>query len=155
MAEFKLLIKYPSLTPYMFAFVEMKPSTLSGMMDVAKRDCSFRDETDLILNYYQPLHDNFGISSNSISSIIKKAEKKARQNQLLNEIDKRLGRDGKVKFPSFLVELIHYLIYWPIFAVYLVFEIPKVIVTRLTRYPKLLFAAMLLLLNLILPQQPI
>ena len=152
MAESKLLIKYPSLTPYMFAFVEMKPSTLSGMMDVAKRDCSFRDETDLILNYYQPLHDNFGISSNSISSIIKKAEKKARQNQLLNEIDKRLGRDGKVKFPSFLVELIHWLIYWPIFAVYLVFEIPKVIVTRLTRYPKLLFAAMLLLLNLILPK---
>ncbi|MBD5528573.1 MAG: hypothetical protein HDR02_09230, partial [Lachnospiraceae bacterium] len=30
--EFKLLLKYPDLTPYMFAFVEMKPATIEGIV---------------------------------------------------------------------------------------------------------------------------
>lgn len=131
--EFKLLIQYSNLTPYMFAFVEMKPDTLNGIFDIANRDYSFRDRDDFILNYYNPVHDNFGISNNGISSILKKAEKKAKSNKVLNKIDEKLGRKKDRKIP-FEMELIHWLVYWPFFAVYLIFEIFKGIFTQLHRF---------------------
>ena len=130
--EFKLLLQYPNLTPYMFAFVEMRPDTLDGIFDVANRDYAFRDKDDFILNYYKPVHDNFGISNNGINSILKKAEKKAKTNKVLNKIDEKLGRKKDRKI-SLGMELIHWLVYWPIFAVYLVFEIFKGIFTQLHR----------------------
>ncbi len=129
--KFMLLLKYPSLTPYMFSFVEMKPDTMKEMVRVANREYSFRDDADFILNYYKPVHDNFGISDSSISSLLRKAEKKARQNKVLNGIDEKLGRDRSRRRLSVGAELIHFLAYWPVFAVYLVFEIAKVIFTRL------------------------
>ena len=130
--EFKLLIQYPSLTPYMFAFVEMRPDTLDGIFDVANRNYNFRDKDDFILNYYKPVHSNFGISNNGINSILKKAEKKAKTNKVLNKIDEKLGRKKDRKIPLGM-ELIHWLAYWPIFTVYLIFEIFKGIFTQLHR----------------------
>lgn len=150
-AEFKLLLKYPNLTPYMFAFVEMKPATIKGMMEVANRSYAFRDETDFILNYYQPVHDNFGINSGGISSVIHKAEKKAKQNKVLNQIDEKLGRKKKRKV-SIGAEIIHWLVYWPIFAVYFVFEAVKAIFTRLDKLAILIFIAVFVLSNWLFPK---
>lgn len=130
LSEFKLLIKYPNLTPYMYSFVEMKANTLKGIINIANKDYVFRDDTDFILNYYNPVHDNFGISSSGISSLIKKAEKKAKSNKVLNDIDEKLGRKKKRKV-SIGAEILHWLVYWPIFLVYFVFEVFKVIFTRL------------------------
>ena len=129
--EFKLLLKYPNLTPYMFAFVEMKPVTLERITDVAKKEYSFRDGTDFILNYYKPLYDNFGIGNGGIAAILKSAEKKARQNKVLNEIDEKLGRNKKKRTIPIGAEIVHWLVYWPIFAVYFVFEVAKVVFTKL------------------------
>lgn len=132
--EFKLLLKYPNLTPYMFAFVEMKPSTVKGLVNVAHKDYSFRDDTDFILNYYKPIHDNFGISDSGIGAILRKAEKKAKQNKILNDIDEKLGRNKNKRKIPIGAEIIHWLIYWPIFAVYFVFEVSKAIFTELYRF---------------------
>lgn len=149
--EFKLLLKYPALTPYMFSFVKMKKNTLKGIIRVANRDYVFRDETDFILNYYQPIHDNFGISNDGIDSIIRKAEKKAKQNKVLNEIDEKLGRKKKRKL-SVGAEIIHWLVYWPIFAVYFVFEAAKTIFTRLNKLIIPIFIAVFCLSNWLFPK---
>lgn len=129
--QVKLLLKYPNLTPYMFSFVEMKPSTVKGMVGVANRDYSFRDEADFILNYYKPIHDNFGISDRGIGAILRKAEKKAVQNKVLNEIDKKLGINKNKRTIPLGAEILHWLVYWPIFVLYFVFEVAKVIFTKL------------------------
>lgn len=149
--EFKLLIKYPNLTPYMYAFVEMKPGTLKGIVNVAKREYSFRDDTDFILNYYNPVHDNFGITNSGISSIIRKAEKKAKQNKVLNDIDEKLGRKKK-RNVSIGAEVIHWMVYWPIFLVYLVFETFKAIFTELHKFTYPIFAIVVVALNWLLPK---
>jgi len=150
--EFKLLLKYPNLTPYMFSFVEMKPSTVKGMVDVANRDYVFRDDTDFILNYYKPIHDNFGISDSGISAILRKAEKKAKQNKVLNDIDEKLGRNKNKRKISIGAEIIHWLVYWPIFAVYFVFEVAKAIFTELHRFAIPVFIILFGLESWLLPK---
>lgn len=151
--EFKLLMKYPNLTPYMFSFVEMKPSTMKGMIYVAKRDYTFRDDTDFILNYYEPVHDNFGISDSGINSLLRKAEKKAKQNKVLNHIDEKLGRKKNKRKNAIEVEIIHWLLYWPIFMVYFVFEIAKTIFTKLHRLAIPVFVIIFILESWLLPKQ--
>ncbi len=154
MQEFKLLLKYPNLTPYMFAFVEMKPNTLRAMVEVAKRDYSFRNETDFYLNYYGKLYDNFGIINTGIGNIIKEAEKRAKQSAVLDKIDERLGRTRNGKLPL-LALIIHWLVYWPVFAVYIVIEIAKIIFNNLGRLVIPISALILILENFILPDSSI
>lgn len=129
--EFKLLLKYPTLTPYMYAFSEMKKSTMNGMVDIAQREYEFRDEPDFVLNYYEPVSDNFGISNNGIGSILKNAKKKAKRNELLRNIDEKLGRTGPRL--GLLASIIHYLVYLPIYVVYIIFEIIRVLFTNFDR----------------------
>ncbi|MCM1535462.1 MAG: SH3 domain-containing protein [Clostridium sp.] len=129
--ELKLLLKYPNLTPYMFSFVEMRPNTVKGIVDVAKKEYPFRDETDFLLNYYKPIHSNFGISDGGITAILRKAEKKAAQNKVLNNIDEKLGRNKSKRRVSIGAEIIHWLVYWPIFVLYFIYEVVKVIFTNL------------------------
>ena len=150
--EFKLLLKYPNLTPYMFSFVEMKPSTVKGIVDVANRDYVFRDDADFILNYYKPIHDNFGISDSGIGAILRKAEKKAKQNKVLNDIDEKLGRNKNKRKISIGAEIIHWLVYWPIFAVYFVFEVAKAIFTELHRFAIPVFIILFGLESWLLPE---
>ncbi len=123
--EFKLLVHYPNLTPYMYSFTEMKPDTLKGIIKVANREYVFRDDADFIVNYYNPVHDNFGITNNGIRSIIKKAEKKAKANKVLDKIDEKIGRQQLSKLP-FVANLLHGMAYWPIFLIFIVLEIFKV-----------------------------
>ena len=148
--ETKLLIRYPDLTPYMYSFTEMKPGTLKGIISIARREHAFRDETDFILNYYNPVHDNFGITNVGIGNIIKKAEKKAKQNQIFNNIDEKLGRKKRV-LPVW-AEVIHWLVYWPIFLVYLVFEVFKAIFMVLPKLTIPVFVLAFIGENRILPK---
>lgn len=150
--EFKLLLKYPNLTPYMFSFVEMKPSTIKGIMEIAKRDYAFRDETDFILNYYQPVHDNFNINNSKIESIVRKAQKKAKQNEVLNKIDEKLGRNKEKRAVPLGAEVIHWLVYWPIFAAYFIFEVAKTVFTKLYSLAIPSFFAFLIFFNWLFPK---
>lgn len=151
MPEFKLLLKYPALTPYMYAFVDMKPATVKGMMDVANREYRFRDETDFILNYYEPVHDNFGISDGGISAIIRKADKKAKQNKVTNNIDEKLEKNKKNRVPAGAM-LLHWLAYFPIFAVYFIFEVSKAVFTKLHYFTGPIFVALFCLENWMFPK---
>ncbi len=149
--QFKLLLKFPKLTPYMFSFTEMKPGTIKGMVQLANRDYSFRDDSDFILNYFNLIYKNFGIRESGISSLIKKAEKKAERNIILNKIDEKLGiHKNAQKIPK-VRELIHWLVYWPVFAVYFVFEVSKAIFTELHRFVIPTFVLMFLGENWLLP----
>ncbi len=150
---FKILLKYPNLTPYMFSFIEMKPSTVKGIVNVAKRDYAFRDDTDFLLNYYKPVHDNFGISDSGISSVLRKAEKKAKANKVLKDIDKKLGRKAKKKAIPIGAEVIHWLLYWPIFMLYFVFEIAKLIFMQLHRFAFPLSIGVFLLQSWLMPKR--
>lgn len=129
--EFKLLLKYPALTPYMYSFVDMKASTLKELYKIAKENYLFRDETDFILTYYKQIYDNFGISNNGVKSLLRSAEKKTKQNEFLNYIDAKLHRNKNKKIIPFYVNIIHWLIYWPIFLMYFIFEIIKTIFDKL------------------------
>ncbi len=149
--EIKLLIKYPNLTPYMYSFTEMKPNTLKGIISVADRDYAFRDDTDFILNYYNPVHDNFGITNSGIGNIIRKAEKKAKQNQVLNSIDEKLGRKKNRDIPIW-ADIVHWLVYWPIFLVYFVFEVFKAIFTVLPKFAIPVFVITFVGENWLLPK---
>ena len=145
-SEFKLLIKYPSLSPYMFSFTEMKPKTLKGISAVASKEYMFRDDSDFILNYYNPIYDNFGIvNSGAMSAILKKAEKKAGTNKILHKIDEKLGT-------SLGAQIIHWAVYFPILAVYLVFETFKAIFTELHKISIPIFVALFLGENWLFPK---
>ncbi len=138
--EFKLLLQYPSLTPYMYAFVEMKPATLKGIINIANEEYTFRNDIDFLLNYYIPIHDNFGIGDSSIHSIIRKAEKQAKKNKILNAVDEKLGKRKDKRKRIFGAEIIHGLIYWPIFMVYFLFEVAKIFFTHLKQIAIVMFA---------------
>jgi hypothetical protein len=150
--EFKLLLKYPSLTPYMYSFVEMKPNTMKGIINVANREYSFRDDADFILNYYNPVHDNFGISNSAgLSSMLRRAEKKAAANKAVNYVGEKLGLDKKRQV-SIGAEIIYGATYFPIFMVYFVFEVFKAIFTELHKFAIPVFALVFGLLNWLLPK---
>lgn len=142
MEEFKLLLKYPTLTPYMYSFVEMKAKTIKGMVEIANREYAFKDDVDFILNYYQPIYDNFGISNNAIGALLRKAEKGAKMNKVINAIDEKLGRNKDGRRLPFSIEFIHCLIYWPVFVAYFVFELSRLIFTRLRHAAILVFILM-------------
>ncbi len=150
--EFKLLIKYPNLTPYMFAFVDMKPNTLKKLLEVSKRDYSFKDETDFLIYYYMPIHDNFGISDGGIRAILKKAEKKAKQNKVLNNLDSRLDMDRSSRKLPVSVQIVHWLVYWPIFLTYFVYELVRALFSRLYRLGVPLFIALFAFESWLLPK---
>lgn len=150
--EFKLLVKYPSLTPYMYSFVEMKKPTLKGLMDVANKEYVFRDEADFIISYYNPVRDNFGITnSTAILQIIKKAQKQAKANKVLDELDKKLGRKKQRKL-AFLPTLLYWLTYWPIFLLYFVFEVFRAIFTQLGKLAIPVFGVLFVAMNILLPK---
>ncbi len=149
--EFKLLLQYPALTPYMYLFMDMKPDTLKGLYQLASTEYVFRDETDFLLNYFIPVRDNFGISDSGIRQIIKKAKKKAAANKVLNKIDEKTGqKTRKIKIPVF-AQILHWLVYWPIFIVYLIFEFMKMVCGLLKKAPVGAFAAVFYMECLLLP----
>lgn len=147
---FKLLIQYPNLTPYMYSFVNMKPVTVEEITDIANRDYEFRDQTDFILTYYNPIHKNFGITDSGIAAILKRAEQSAKKNKVLNEVDEKLGRDKNKKIPIW-AEMIHWLVYWPIFIIYLVFETAKAIFTEIHKFALPAGAFVFIVTNWLLP----
>lgn len=73
--EFKLLMQYPKITPYMYLLENVKSATLKELYNIVSIYYGFRDFTDFVLTYFIPIYDNFGISDQSIRSILKKAEK--------------------------------------------------------------------------------
>lgn len=130
--EFKLLLKYPKLSPYMYMFKEVKPDTLKVFYERANAEYPFRDIYDFVSTYFQPIYDNFGILDKGIGAILKKAEQKAKANKVLNAVDEALGRKKRAKVP-FIANIVHYAVYWPIYLLYLVFELFRAVIAGMRK----------------------
>lgn len=148
--EFKLLLAYPDLTPYMYAVRDMKKDTLKELIAIAKKKYPFRDDTDFLLSYYIPVYDNFGIQNNNIHDIIRNAQKKAKTNKVLNKVDEKLGRN-KNRLPLG-AKIVHFLLYWPIFVVYLLFEICQFVFEILDDFWLLIFGILFVGENVLFPK---
>ena len=122
--EFKLLIKYPNLTPYMFCLSMMKKKSLDALFEVAENEYGFRNLDHFLLSYFNRVYDNFGISVEAIQSTMKAAEKNAGKNNALNAIEKVFGVKKKKKVrPE--IRGTYYMTYWPIYVLKWVFGIIK------------------------------
>ncbi|MGN0506150.1 MAG: hypothetical protein ACI4FZ_06285 [Lachnospiraceae bacterium] len=122
--EFKLLIKYPSLTPYMFGLGMMKKKSLDALFEVAETEYGFRNLDHFLLSYFNRVYNNFGISVEAIQNVMKAAEKKAGQNNALNAIEKVFGVKKKKKVrPE--IRRAYYMTYWPIYVLKWIFGIIK------------------------------
>lgn len=149
--EFMLLVKYPNLTPYMSSIVKMKKDTFSGVVDVARKNYRFFDEKDFILNYYLLVCDNFGITNDPIDSILRKAQKGAKTNKVLRFLDKLRGNQDRRRL-SFGAEIIYWLLYWPLYFVYLLFELFRVVFAHLSKAAIPLGVIVLVLYNMAIPK---
>lgn len=128
--EFKLLLRYPQLSPYMFTFEEMKPDTLKGFYSLADSIYDFGSFDLFITEYFAPIYDNFGIYDRAIRGILQQAEKRAQS--------EKLKRTAFEKFCAFVnmpsgIRPKHMAAYWPVFVVYVVFELIKNLVLNIRK----------------------
>ena len=124
--EYKLLVRYTNLIPYMYAINEMKKNTYDMLVNIAKREYFFTDASDFAIRYFKIIYDNFNIDISAIENIINKAKKSTAKSFIIKFVDNILGRNNEKRVP-FIVNVIHFLIYWPIFSLYFVFEIFKTV----------------------------
>ena len=128
--EFRLLIRYPQLSPYMFTFEEMKPDTLKEFYSLADSIYDFGSFDLFIAEYFAPIYDNFGIYDRAIRGILQKAEKRAQS--------EKLKRSAFEKFCAFVnmpsgIRPKHMAAYWPVFVVYVIFELIKNLVLNIRK----------------------
>lgn len=129
-SEFKLLVKYPQLSPYMFCIEEIKPDTLKELYSVADSFYDFGSLDFFIMEYFALVYDNFGIYDRAIKNILQQAEKRAQS--------EKLKRTAFEKFCAFVnmpsgIRPKHMAAYWPVFVVYVVFELIKNLVLNIRR----------------------
>lgn len=139
--EFKLLLKYPKLTPYMYLFENMKQNTLNKFCEVASGYYGFRNMTDFVLSYFSIIYDNFGISEQAIKHILKDAEKKKGQKKVLDQIDKTFGKSAKRQVPKG-VKVVHALCYWPLYFLLVFFYGIKFVVNNIRYFSVIALVAM-------------
>lgn len=129
-AEFKLLVMYPVLTPYMYEIGEIKKDSLDDLYNIAAEEYSFRSVSDFLVSYFNVVYDNFGIYEDSIKKIMANAEKQAGKEKALNAISAFLGTTKGKKLPAKL-RLVYVLSYWPIHVLAFVFRLGKFFVEKL------------------------
>ena len=128
--EFKLLIMYPALTPYMYEIGEIKKDSLEDLYNIASEEYNFRSVTDFLVSYFNLVYDNFGIYEDSIKKIMANAEKQAGKEKALNAISAFFGKTKTKKLPAKL-RLVYALSYWPIHVLAFVFKVGKFAIEKL------------------------
>jgi hypothetical protein len=150
--EFTLLLKYPGLSSYMYSFVKMKNSTMDDFVKVAKNDYGFLDRTDFLINYYEPIYDNFGISNDgALSKAIKKAKKSTLSNKVVRSAAEKIGLANKKGSFTLGARLVYFMVYWPVFFAYLIFEVIRLIFSLCTKLPIPIFIILFILENWFMP----
>lgn len=120
--EFKMLIKYPDLTPYMYAITEPGKDTIDGISDIACNTYDFVNAGDFIITYYSKMADNFNINNSRINSILKKAKKNAGRNKVVRSLNGKMGLGARI---------LYFIAYYPVFILYFVCEFFKVLFSKL------------------------
>jgi len=148
--EFKLLLKYPSLTPYMHAFGDMKPTTVKGISQIAEKTYDFTDETDFLNSYFLPVHDNFGVTVNGIKPMLRRARSKAASNKLLKKIGFKFVH--KKSGLSLGAKVVYGFAYWHLFLAFFLVEIIKFLIDKFRLLLLPIFAVLLVGLNIFWPK---
>ncbi len=144
--EFKLLIMYEKLNPYMFLVREVRPRTLETIFELAKKQYAFLDMNQFVAEYFEPIYDNFGIVTIGLGAIFRKAGKKASRSRVMEAIDKFLGIDKRYRIPLPAM-ILHYMAYLPIYLLYLFFEASKVVFAMFQKIALPVFAAVFFGMN--------
>lgn len=128
--EFKLLLMYPALTPYMHEIKEIKKNSLDELYNIASDEYSFRSVTDFLVSYFNIVYDNFGIYEDSIKKIMRNAQKQAGKEKVINTVSAFFGRTKTRKIPAKL-RVVYALSYWPIHILAFVFKVGKFAIEKL------------------------
>lgn len=151
--EFKLLLKYPKLTPYMFLCGDMKPKSINQLYNIAIRYYDFDNEQDFLANYYRLIYDNFAINNNNrIYFLLKRINRDTIKNEYPINNNEIVGVNKENQILSTKVKFIHGLIYWPVYTIYFVFELIKAIFTEFYLFVIPVFLVLMILENWIFSQ---
>lgn len=141
--EFKLLIQYPALTPYMFISEEIRKNQLIKLYEIAKNEYKFFSLNDFLQLYFNRIYDNFGIYENSIKTIMRKADNQSELRKFAKSTHNKI--QTYTASLSKNTTLIFILTYWPIIAASWIFKILKFFIEHL-RYVAVISAISLSLL---------
>ena len=128
--EFKLLVMYPALTPYMYEIGEIKKESLNQLYEVASGEYGFRSVPDFLVSYFNQVYDNFGIYEDNIRKLMKNAEKQAGKEKAINAISDFFGAKRGKRLPANL-RIVYALAYWPIHVLAFIFRVYKFMVEKL------------------------
>ena len=148
--EFKLLIKYPKLTPYMYQCHDMKHDTLKLLFSIAKKEYAFIDLNDFIINYFLMIYDNFNIQISSIRSLIKKAGKTSKTSKILKSTYKKINESIKPKDVT-IIHILFYLCYAPLLLLLKVCQLFSLIIDYMYVFAVGCAILILILCNLYFP----
>lgn len=128
--EFKLLIMYPALTPYMYEIREIKKDGLDQLYQVASEEYGFRSCVDFLISYFNVIYDNFGICEDGIKKIMANAQKQAGKEKVLGAISGFFGIKKGKKMPA-QARIVFAFAYWPIYLLACIFGFIKFAVEKM------------------------
>lgn len=111
-SEFKLLLRYPKLSPYMYLFQDMHLATWKGFFAFASNEYGFQNEKEFDSIYFLPLFRHFGITDNRIRLL----PGFLKQNREISRMQiKQNAKRERKKLPVG-AEILYYAVYWPLYA---------------------------------------
>lgn len=129
--EFKLLIMYPVLTPYMHEIDELKMKAMNALFKLAQDEYSFQNMADFVVSYFDPIYDNFGIyPDRAVGKLLKEAERQGEKEKTINAIYSFFGIIRGSAVPA-QGRLVFYLAYWPIYFMAIVFTVARFVIEKL------------------------
>ena len=147
--EFKLIIKYYKLNPYMYGLKEVNKDSIEALFKVASDEYGFKNVKQFMCEYFLLVYANFSISVNAIMALIRSAKAESKKTQVVNKVYDILGFVGNEKLPLG-ANIIHFLVYWPFLMMYYLFEIVKTVFVNMS-YVAVGAGALLCLASVIAP----
>ena len=148
--SFKTMVNYSAILPFIYEVYEMRPESFKNLYQIAEKRYEFKGENDFAVRYFKPVYSHFNIDASRISKILKNADEKTRKSKTYKKGQEKARKAAKV-FP-FAGKVIHWLTYWPVFIVYLLFEVAKAIFTNIGKLSVPIFFLVLILDNFFFPR---
>lgn len=154
--EFKLIVQYTKLNPYMFVLEKIKPAVMDSIVEIARTEYNFQNKNEFLIEYFGIVYDNFGIYDNTVKKMIRKARKEVRgekskeKYKLIFGVDhwkemaQAYGISGNKEW-SIGLRILYGAVAWPLHFVLTIIEVFKVIVDKLHWFSILLFAPITML----------
>lgn len=128
--EFKLLIMYPALTPYMYEIEEIKSKSLNQLYEIASSEYSFHSMPDFLVSYFNVIYDNFGIYADSVRKTMKQAQKQEGKQKAINAMYAAVGMTRGTSMPA-AIRGVFALAYWPLYLLYFIFTVVRFVIEKM------------------------